>query len=197
MILSAMRTEVQARGYDHISTTRVDQFLNDTYFEICDAMPWPFLETSVTGTSPLTITDLGKVLSVVDSLSDVSLTYADRRNVTAEDADLSDLGTPWVWWKENNTITVYPGSSTDTVTVRYIKVPTVLTAADTPAIPDRYHMLIVHGAVAQAQLDDDNYDAYQATRAVFKERLDMMIANMMGMNLSGPGLMLVTQPQDF
>ena len=137
MILSAMRTEVQARGYDYVSTTRVDAWLNDAYFEICDAMPWPFLLTSVTGTSPLTITDLGKVLSVSDTLSDQSLSYADRRNVTAEDADISTTGTPWVWWKENNTITVYPGSSTDSVTVSYIKVPTVLTASDTPVIPDK------------------------------------------------------------
>jgi hypothetical protein len=98
---------------------------------------------------------------------------------------------------ENNTITVYPGSSTDSVTVSYIKVPTVLTASDTPVIPARYHMLIVHGAVAQAQLDNDTYDTYQATRAVFKERLDSMIANVMGRNLSGPGLILVTEPQDF
>lgn len=197
MILSAMRTEVQARGFDYVSTARVDAWLNDTYFEICDAMPWPFLETNVTGTSPLTITDLGKILSVVDSESDQSLSYADRRNVTAEDADLSGVGTPWVWWMENNTITVYPGSSTDSVTVRYIKVPVVLTASDTPVIPERWHLLIVQGAVAQGYLDIDQYDRYQGLRQAFKERLDMMISNVMGRNLSGPGLMLVTDPKDY
>jgi hypothetical protein len=58
-------------------------------------------------------------------------------------------------------------------------------------------MLIVHGAVAQAQLDNDDMDKYQITRQVFKERLDQMISNVMGRNLSGPGLMLVTEHNDF
>jgi hypothetical protein len=99
MSLATIRTEVQARGYDYVSNARVNAFVNTAQNEICAYMPWPFLETSASGTSPLTITDLGAVLSVSDSASDTALTGMDRRNVVAIDADLSYTGTPEIWWR--------------------------------------------------------------------------------------------------
>jgi hypothetical protein len=195
MSLATIRTEVQARGYDYVSNARVNAFVNTAQNEICAYMPWPFLETSASGTSPLTITDLGAVLSVSDSASDTALTGMDRRNVVAIDADLSYTGTPEIWWAENNTITVWPGSSTDSVTVRYIKIPTQLSAdGDEPVIPTRYQDLIVHGAVLQAKLDDDEYEAYQVLRQVWQTRIDQMVQELMGQNQSGPELMIVTSP---
>lgn len=195
MSLATLRTEVQARGYDYVSNARVNAFINTAQNEICAYMPWPFLTTSVTGVSPLTITDLGAILSVVDSTSDQSLTGVDRRNVTALDADLSALGTPEVFWLENNAVTVWPGHATDTVTVYYVKIPTQLVAdADEPVIPVRYQDLIVQGAVMQAKLDNDEYQAYQALQQVWQRRIDQMVQDLMYRNQSGPELMQVTSP---
>jgi hypothetical protein len=122
MNLGTMRTEVKARGYDYVPDSRINQWLNWALLEICRYMPWPFLETSVTGASPLTITDLGSILSVVGSLSDVPLQAVDRRQVLISDDDLNETGNPAFFWLEGNTLNVWPGSSTDTVTVQYIRV---------------------------------------------------------------------------
>jgi hypothetical protein len=198
MNLGTMRTEVMARGYDFLSSTRVNQFLNWSYKEICRYMPWPFLETSATGASPLTITDLGSVLSVVGSLSDVPLQAVDRRQVLISDDDLNDTGTPEIFWLENNTLNVWPGSSTDTVTVQYIKSPPDLSAdSDVPVIPADYHELIVDGAVLRAQKDNDNYDSYQVSRQVWQSELDLMVQAIMGRDLSGPSWITVTDPKNF
>jgi hypothetical protein len=198
MNLGTMRTEVMARGYDYLSSTRVNQFLNWSYKEICRYMPWPFLETSATGASPLTITDLGSVLSVVGSLSDVPLQAVDRRQVLISDDDLNDTGTPEIFWLEGNVLNVWPGSSTDTVTVQYIKSPADLAAdSDTPVIPADYHELIVDGAVLRAQKDNDNYDSYQVSRQVWQSELDLMVQAIMGRDLSGPSWITVTDPKNF
>ena len=162
-------------------------------------MPWPFLETSVgPSASPLTISNLGYVLSVVDSLADVSLSRADRRFILNQDADLSETGTPAVYWLEGNTVTVWPGSSSDTITVRYVQTPTDLSSdSDTPVIPAQFHDLIVLGAVAQAQMDNDDWQGYQVTRQVWQQRIDGMVQAIMGRDLGGPTLMTVTEHQDF
>lgn len=198
MNLGSMRTEVQARGYEYLSTTRANQFLNWAYKEVARYMPWPFLETSATGASPLTITDLGSILSVTGSLSDVPLARADRRQILIGDDDLSEIGTPALYWMENLTVNVWPSSATDTVTVQYIKVPPDMAIdADVPVIPADYHELIVDGAVLRAQKDNDNYDSYQITRQIWQSELDLMVQAIMGRDLSGPSYMTVTEPKNF
>jgi hypothetical protein len=199
MNLGQIRSEVQARGFDYLSTARCTTLINIAVNEICSYMPWPFMETSVgPSASPLTITDLGWVLSVVDSLADVSLSRDDRRRTLTDDADLSDTGTPQVYWLEGNTVTVWPGSATDTITVRYVKTPVDLSSdADVPLIPTGFHDLIVHGTVLQAQLDNDMLQSYQMTRQVWQTRIDQMVQAIMGRDLAGPTLMTVLDHRDF
>jgi hypothetical protein len=198
MNLGTMRTEVKARGYDYVPDSRINQWLNWALLEICRYMPWPFLETSVTGASPLTITDLGSILSVVGSLSDVPLQAVDRRQVLISDDDLNETGNPAFFWLEGNTLNVWPGSSTDTVTVQYIRVHYQLAVdIDTPLVPADYHELIVDGAVLRAQKDNDNYDSYQVSRQVWQSELDLMVQSIMGRDLSGPSWITVTEPKNF
>jgi hypothetical protein len=199
MNLGQIRSEVQARGFDYLLTARCNTLINIAVNEICSYMPWPFMETSVgPSASPLTITDLGWILSVVDSLQDTRLSPADRRYVLNQDADLTDTGTPQVYWTEGNTVTVWPGSATDTITVRYVKTPVDLSSdSDVPLIPTGFHDLIVHGTVLQAQLDNDMLQSYQMTRQVWQTRIDQMVQAIMGRDLGGPVLMTVTDPRDF
>jgi len=199
MNLAAIRAEVQARGYDYLSTARVNTFINMAQNEVCSYMPWPFLETSVgPSASPLTISNLGWVLSVVDSESDQSLSRADRRFILNEDADLSETGSPQVYWLEGNTVVVWPGSGTDTITVRYVQTPTDMSSdSDTSVIPTGFHDLLVLGAVAHAQMDNDDWQGYQFTRQVWQNRIDGMVQAVMGRDLGGPTLMTVTEPKDW
>lgn len=196
--LLSMRTEVKARGADYVPDARIDAWLNEAYYEICDWMPWPFLETEITGASPLTITDLGQVLSVVNSLADYPLDYRDRRLVIHTDDDLSELGTPSEWWIDVNTIYVWPGSATDTVTVRYIKTPTLLSASgDTPVLPTRWHFLITDGAVLRSLIDNDEYDAHDRLLAIWQRRLDLMVQSVMDRNLAGGTSMIIAEHKDY
>lgn len=199
MNLGQIRAEVQARGYDYLATARVNTLINIAVNEICSFMPWPFLETSVgPSVSPLTISDLGQVLSVVNSLTDVSLARADRRAIIAMDADLSETGTPSVYWLEGNTVTVWPGSIYDAVTVRYVKTPTDLSAdADVPLIPTGFHDLIVHGTVLQCQMDNDDWQGYGVVRQIWQDRMNQMVQAIMGRDQSGPTLMIAYDHRDY
>lgn len=163
----AMQTEVLARGFDYLDTTRLKRWINDAAHQIDDLEPWLYLQASTTGTAPLTIADLGRIESVVDVANLNVLTYVDRRDVTDYVADLTTTGSPSMYFVTGGTVvTTYP-LSTRTLTVRYSKVATDMSATtDTPAMPDRFRMAIVEYAVAQAYRDVSNWDgAAQATAA--------------------------------
>jgi hypothetical protein len=160
---------VLARGFDpDTSTTRLNYWINRAYHRICEREAWPFLETTTTGTAPLSITDLRAVLSVVDSTNESTLTYEDFRTIREDDPTLATSGTPYCWYQSAaTTIAVYPTQAVS-LSVRYLKFPTDLSSgADTPVIPTRYQYLIVEGAVGYAYRDTDNYEAAQAVEEVF------------------------------
>lgn len=165
-------TELYARGFDYLNdggagVTRAKRWINDAAHHIDDLEPWLYLQASTTGTAPLTISDLGRVESVVDVANLNVLTYVDRRDVTDYVADLTTTGSPSMYFVTGGTVvTTYPLSSR-TLTVRYSKVATDMSATtDTPAMPDRFRMAIVEYAVAQAYRDVSNWEgAAQATEA--------------------------------
>lgn len=177
MNLSDLQAELVARGFDYLSQARQTYFLNQAYLtDICDAEDWPFLETSATGTAPLTIADLGAIESVIDTTQEVKLRPVNRKTITDWNTDLSSPGTPEAFYiTTGDTVQVYPANTTDSITVRYWKVPDELSSpTDEPVIPARYHYLIVEGAVKRAYEDDDEYQASQAADALFLRRLDAM-----------------------
>lgn len=176
MDLGDLRDEVQGRGFDFdfdVDNTRVDRWINRGYHRICDRHPWTFLETTTTGTGTVTITDLRAVYSVVDLTQDTALPYADIRTLREIDPGLDLQGQPEVWYmSDEDTIAIYPVNSATSLSVRYIKVPTDLSASsDTPIIPSRYHYLIVEAAVAYAYRDTDNFEAAGLVEDEFEKGL--------------------------
>lgn len=178
MTLAELRTELQARGFDYLSTVRCSQFLNDAYLtDIAEAEDWPWLEATSSGTAPLTITDLRTIELVIDSTAKFKLQPLDRRNITDDwDSDLTTAGDPAFYYTTTGTtVAVYPTSTTHTISVRYWKVPATLGSDLTePALPTRFHSLIVDAAVARAYEDNDEWDAAEAARQKFEARLDHM-----------------------
>jgi hypothetical protein len=126
---------------------------------------YPWLESTSTGVAPLSITNLRTIESVVDTTTTSRLSPLDRRNIMESDSSLSTAGSPvWYYLTTGNTVAVYPSNTTDTLSVRYWKVPTDLTsAADEPGFPARFHHLIVDGAAYYAYLDSDNFEAAAST----------------------------------
>ena len=163
--LATMRTEVLARGFDYLSNTRVDRFINDAMHTINDLEPWLYLQSSTTGTSPLTISDLGRIESVVDVANLNPLTFVDRRDITDYVADITTTGSPSMYYVTGGTVVnTYP-VSTVTLTVRYSKVGTSLSSGtDTPDMPDRFRPAIVEYAVAQCFRDASNFPGADAAQ---------------------------------
>lgn len=183
MNLEALRTEFLARGFDYLSSTRADNYLNDAYLlDICEEEDWPFLEATEEGTAPLTIADLRTVEYVVNTTQTTKLTPMKEARLTDEfSPDLTTPGTPNLYYiTAGTTVNVYPVSTTDEISVRYWKVPTRLSGTSTPLLPERFHSLIVDGAVARAYEDSDDYELAQAASTRFLERLEQM-RNSLGM----------------
>jgi hypothetical protein len=80
--LATAETELQARGYSRFSTTRLDAWLNEAKNRFEDyQFDWPWLKTTTTGTAPVTISDLRRVLSVVDSSSKQPVDQVDENAI--------------------------------------------------------------------------------------------------------------------
>lgn len=192
MTFAELKTELEARGFDYLSDTRQGYFLNRAYHRVCDREPWPFLEGTATGTSPLTISDARAVLSVVSTTSAEVLQWEDIRTLRESDPSLSQSGVPYCWYFEGTDLTAYPSSS-DTLSVRYIKVPTDLTNnSDEPVFPARYHYALVDGACTYAYRDSDNLEAASATEDEFEKAILEMTDSLLVVNYDSPANIVIS-----
>ena len=171
MTFREMLTEFYARGFDYLNDSgagevRAKRWLNQSYQEICGLDDWPFLEVSTSGSLPLTISDLRTVMSATNTVTELPLSFIDRRSAVDAYPDLTEPGNPeYAYFTDATTIAGFPVGS-DTINVRYIKVPADLSAdSDTPIIPARYQYAIVDFACGRAYMDSDNPQMAQAVRA--------------------------------
>lgn len=193
MTLGELRTAVQARGFSHISNTEIDRWINQAYQELCEEAVWPFLEVSTTGTAPLSITDVRTVLSVSNTTQGNILEHRDRRDLVELDPEMNETGTPEYFFLSDNTLSVYPLNTTDTIAVRYIEVPDEMTAdANEPDVPERYHELIVDGAVIRCYKSSDEWDVATALRVDWQEGVQRMRRTLLGRNLANTGRIVIT-----
>lgn len=176
-----LRTELAARGFDYLNATRLGNFINQGYTDICEAEDWPFLEASTSGTAPKVITDLRTIEYVVDSSNLNKLRPLDRRNLTDYAVDLTVAGTAdYYYTTAGTTVNVYPADTTSTFNVHYWKVPTDLSAdSDTPLIPSRFRSLIVDCAVIYAYEDDDEGAQADGAKSRYEYRLNDMKNSLM------------------
>lgn len=138
------RTELSNRGYARFVTaspSRVTTWLNEAKNRFEDyPFAWPWLKTSTSGTAPVTIADLRRVLSVVDSSTKLPLDQVDADAIIEfASGDLTLAGVPSGWYLTSDTVlTTYP-VGTGSLSVRYVKFSPELSAdGDAPLIPLRY-----------------------------------------------------------
>jgi hypothetical protein len=176
MTVAELKAEVQARGFNYVSGSRILSWLNRVYNRACERYPWPFLETTTSSTAPLSLTNLRNVVSVVDTTADQALVWEDLRSIREEDPTLSITGTPTIWYLDGTSLNVYPVNTTDTISVRYLQIPTALALdSDTPSLlPSRYHYILVDGVVAMAYEDSDNLKAAESAWGAFDGALQEM-----------------------
>lgn len=200
MTLATLRTELKARGLDHLSDARANSFLNDAYRELNSAADWPWLLATTSGPAPLTISDVKQVLKVNNTTQKTPLQSMDIRQLVDQDGDFSSTftpnttGTPWAWWLEGlSTLRVYPASTTDTIAVLYLKRPATLSAdGDTPIVPTEYHTGLVDIAEAMALAKDESDDKDQSiVRSEVQTVVGYMTRDFLDRNLDAPGWLSV------
>lgn len=142
--------ELQARGYNRFSSARLTVWLNDAKNRFEDYQyDWPWLKTTLTGAAPLTVSDLRRVLSVVDTAQRVPLDQVDMDAIREfGGTDLTLAGAAQGWYLSSETVvSTYP--VTASLSVRYTKFSPELTGSDPPLIPLRYRSTWVDLAEAQ------------------------------------------------
>lgn len=185
MNLEELVTELKARGFDYLSTSRCTNYLNDAMsLDICEGEDWPFLHATAEGTAPLTVSDLRSVESVTNATQGSKLSPIDPRELTdSYDTSLTTAGSPTFYYLDSEgVISVYPVNSTDTISVRYWKAPEALSGTASPVIPSRWHSLIVDFAVARAYADSDDYELAQNAKESADGRLAQMRQSLLGWN---------------
>jgi hypothetical protein len=189
LTFDVMLTMLYARGFDFLNdggagATRAARFVNDAMHQIDDMEPWQYLQASTTGTSPLTISDLGRIESVTDVANLNDLAYMPRQNVTTLYADLTlTSSVPTYYYVTGGTVVnTFPVSGV-TLTARYFKVAADLTGTQAPSMPDRFRMAIVHYAAQLAFAESNIPDEAQLAGAAG----DAVVERMREWNLLSQG----------
>jgi hypothetical protein len=177
-----------ARGFDYMSTAEAEQLLNDAYLvDICGDQDWGFLEATATGVAPLTLGELATIAYVIDTTEEKKLQSIDPRNLTDAFPTTSENGSPsYYYLTEGKVLNVYPANTTDSLSVRYYKAPSKLSGSATPILPERFHSLIVDGAVSRAYEGSDDYELAQNAATVFQVRLQKMREALLNPFRDGP-----------
>lgn len=182
MTFAELQAEFFASGFDYLNdnstgTIRAKRWLNQAYLETCRMEQWPFLEATVSGVPPLAISDLDKVITVLDTTNDGPLSHSDYDSTVQDFPDPTQApGPPMFWYlTAGTTISVAPPDATISLSVRYTRVPTELSAAgDTPLLPAAFHDVIVLGAWRRGLLDDSNTGDYRNVKQEWADRIGAM-----------------------
>lgn len=178
MDLSDAREALLARGFSYLEPARADIMLNNAKNELEDTYPWPWLETTATGTAPLSFDDLKYVLYVVDTTNQQELVGSEAPLLVDQDPSISTSGTPLYWWLDGTTtLNLYPTNTSVQLSVRYVKFSPELSddGQTTPLIPERYHPIWVDLAAVEAYKDDDEQDRANALLVDVQRRIQQMI----------------------
>jgi hypothetical protein len=170
-------TEFYARGFDYLADdaagiTRAKAWVNQSYLELCEEEPWPFLLTTASGAAPLALTDIRSIHGVRDTVTNRVLHPADEDEL-ADSFTLTTTGSPTFFYVDDTTVRTYPVGGT--LSVRYWRVPAPLSAdGDVAVVPDRFTNLIVDGAVRRAFVNVNAHTEAQAAEAERQRGLDLM-----------------------
>lgn len=184
MQFSALKQELSDRGFSMMSDTRLGYLINRAAQQVDMSYLWPYREAAVTGTAPVTVTDLGRVQAVLDTTHNAVLEQADWTDLLAMfGEDLSTTGSPWYWyvaWPAGvPEVATYP-VSTATIGVQYWKVTADMSAAsDTPASPARFHMLLVDIAERLASREVGRPENVTVTQSEIDRAIGLMATELL------------------
>lgn len=189
-----------AQGFDYLQTSEAETYLNASYqVDICGDEDWPFLEEVTTGTAPLTLSEVSSIDYVLNTGQGTKLTPLDPRSLSDWSPTMVVEGQPLYYYSTGgNVLNVYPLSTTEALQVRYFKAAAKMSGTAVPIFPERFHTLIVDGAVARAYENSDDYELSQSAEAKFETRLQKMREQLLNVYRDGPDdFVAVTDPLAF
>lgn len=161
------------------------EYLNEAYMAVVADDPfWPFLEarnsslvvTAGTGSValPADTWRVTAVYSVTDKWDLAPIPgRASYRHWFPDPAN--NLGVPAYYRLQAANLEVYPWPAVSTtLAVDIASPPAALTLSTEPVFPEQYHMLLVHGALAQAYEDDESQGMAQSHNARYERLLQAM-----------------------
>ncbi len=211
--LSDITTRVQTRIKDTgFSSTDITGFINDTQNDVFNEYTLPFMETTqtytlVAGTADIT-NGTGLPTNFVQAI-DLTLTtngleslipFKNVREVDFENPDPTDTtvnpnNIPQYAYKYGTTIRVFPApAAAYTVTLRYLKKPTLLSAAaDVPEIPSEFEELLIVGAAYRVMQVKDNYDKAAILQNKYDELLQKLVVRYSQAQIGQPTRMRINR----
>jgi hypothetical protein len=122
------------------------------------------------------------------------LEQADSRDIVDLDPAITTAGTPYRYWLDGlTTLKVWPTNTSQTLSIRYLKVPTDLSSdSDTPVVPTRYHPQIVDMAEVLACQDVSDFQKAEAKRQLLELKLRRMQDTLCKRNDDDPDYIVVT-----
>lgn len=211
--VSGLTTRVQQRVRDTgYSSSEILTYLNDTQRDIFNEYRLPFMETSQDYTLATSTSDItngsGLPSNYVQAINlyltssgyEKKLPFKDIREVDEYYPDPDDTtkhpaNVPEFWYYYAETIRVYPKPlSTYTVTLRYYKEPTALSAdADVPEVPSEFEEIMVLGAAYRVLQVKDNYDQAEILQNKYDEILQKMVVRYGQAQVGKPTLMRINR----
>jgi hypothetical protein len=174
--LTELVNEVVERGYQYESTTTIEASIQRHYQRLEGRYNWPWREGTKEGVAPFEIKDLRGILSVENTTAQSTIYGQSRQWLAEHYPDLEESGSPAWWWLDSLTLRIFPTSTSENISVRYLKRPEKLTASTEPAMPPEWHYLIVDLAVIDALKNNDQYDTARELKESVEADLQQMVA---------------------
>lgn len=196
MNLTALQAELTARGFDYLSATRLQQYLNFAAHEVDSYALWPYrLATSTTSnwtSASIALANADRVTNVAIS-SDGGTTWTELSPRTTEEFNVWEDKTsgPPAYYAVTYaatgglTLNLFPSNGTAfTVKAVYYKNFADMSAGtDTPTLPPQYHSTILDVAQRMAYRDADDHAAAEALQASIQRDLARMANAMLAPHL--------------
>lgn len=192
MTFAQLVAEVIARGFDYVATNRIETFVQRNHQRLEGRYVWPWREASKEGVAPFEIKDLRDVLSVANTTSEYPLYGQTRQWLTERWTDLEETGQPTWWWLDDQTLRVFPTSTTENISVRYASKPAALAEAAEPDMPSEWHGLIVDLSVVECLKDNDEFKEARELRESVGVEVQEMAAAELKRDLQSPRLTIRT-----
>lgn len=177
-----LKTELSDRGFSDLSDTRLGRYINAARADLDRMYLWPWREKSVTGTAPVTVSDLAVVEAVTNETQDYQLEVRQWRELQQQHGDLSAVGDPEFYYTSRpagSLVVATYRTNSDTIGIQYWKTTADLSgASDEPDSPDEAHLLIVDIAQKRALgREVGNWEGAAAMQPEIERQIDELLQN--------------------